>query len=1014
MKKYIGTLLFLVSVCGVSVSAQVNENTIQQSALSVAATYKLSSEDIAGYIISDNYTQKNGNSHVYLIQTVHGYEIFNAMLQLHYTADGKLAYSNSRFVENKYSKTNSSAPSIKVQKALEAACKEIGINPEKISARTHRAPSGNKYKYIIFDREIFRNPVLVALGYENVNGKLILAYKLIIEPKGTSDMFNIRVDAQTGKVLKINNRTVYCEIPNPTHPHNSMDEHCENIIPSPLKINAVATYNAFPLGVESPIHGNRQVMTGIENVTASPFGWHDVDGVTGEDFTITQGNNVHAYEDQANQDFPGYSPDGGNSLNFNYPLDLNQGPVQNMDAALTNLFVWNNFMHDVTYFYGFDEVSGNFQANNYNNGGAGEDYVHAEGFDGSGNNNANFGTPEDGQNPTMQMYLWYHEEGDVFTINSPAPIAGPYESGSAVFGPSVPAVPITGNLVLMNGNTGTASQGCGTITNAAAINGKIALVDRGNCTFVEKAINAQDAGAIAMVLINNQGGGPPTMGGNDNGLVTIPCISVSQANGNLIKAQLLNGPVNVSIGGVVEEIIYDCDFDNGIISHEYGHGISNRLTGGPQNVDCLGNDEQAGEGWSDFFSLIMTDSPTSTINDVRGIGNYASNEVASANGIRPYPYTLDMNINPLTYEDIDGLSIPHGVGSVWCTMIWDLYLNLVSVYGHSHNLYSHDGGNNIAIQLVMEGMRLQPCDPGFVDARDAILQADMSLYDGAHQCIIWKTFARRGLGFSADQGSSFNVGDENEAFDLPPSCTGSDVDFWATPTSACAGVTIQFQNLVFPAGSSFDWTFPGGTPGNSTDPAPTVTYAAAGNYPVTLAATNINGSEVITKQTYITITQNLQFTVNTTMAIGGNTGTATVTQVSGTGPYTYSWAGFPAVTGATITGLAPGLYTVTVTDQSGCSSTEDFVITTNTSVDEAFIYSIKLFPNPVSDMLYINTTENKIIQSVRITDISGKQISNQILNTPNANLDISAFAAGMYLAHIEIDGHVLVKQFIKR
>jgi len=1013
MKKYVGLLLFITLACLSSLQAQISEAVIQQNALAAAPKYKLSEADVKDYLISDNYTRTNGNSYVYLVQTVHGYEVFNAIMQLHFTADGKMAYSNSRFIVGKNSKTNTSTPIITAETALKNAAVEIGIDADKIIVKTE--PSEQKNKSLLVSEILFNRPVRASLGYEIIGERLVLVHKLIVEPRGTSNMFNVRVDAQTGKVVKINNRTLSCNFGTRPHTGKSHTEFCENDFISPLKIHAAATYNAYPLGVESPIHGSRQLLTSVENPAASPFGWHDVDGIPGEDFTITRGNNVFTYEDQNNEDDPtfSYSPDGGAGLNFNYPLNFSLPPVQNMDASLTNLFVWNNFMHDVTYFYGFDEVSGNFQANNYGNGGEADDFVHAQGFDGGGTNNANFGTPEDGWNPVMQMYLWYHETGNVFNVNSPSVIAGLYQSGSATFGPSVPVTPITANLVLMQGNNGPASQGCGTITNAAALNGRIALVDRGNCTFVDKALRAQNAGAIAMVLINNQGGGPPTMGGTDNG-VNIPCISITQTTGNLIKAQLLNGAVNASIGGVVEEAVYDCSYDNGIVSHEYGHGVSTRLTGGPQNSDCLQNEEQAGEGWSDFFSLVMTEKPTSALSDVRGIGNYADNGGVNDPGIRPYPYTSDMTINPLTYEDIDGLSVPHGVGSVWCTMIWDLYLNLAAARGHTHNVYSTTGGNNIAIQLVMEGLRLQPCNPGFVDARDAILQADQTLYAGANQCIIWKAFARRGLGFSATQGSSDFVGDENEAFDLPPSCSASDVDFVANTTSACVNTPVSFQNLVIPAATSYNWTFAGGTPATSSAANPTVTYANTGNYTVTLTATNANGTATTTKQNYIQIAQSLTYTVNTTTTFGGNTGTATVSGLSGIGPYTYSWNGFPSVTGASNTGLTAGSYSVTVTDLSGCSSTQNFVIHSTAGIESEPLYTIEIFPNPTSDMLYITSNENNIIRSVTISDISGKQISNQVLNATNTNLDVSALAAGMYMVHVEVGENLLVKRFVKK
>jgi hypothetical protein len=68
-------------------------------------------------------------------------------------------------------------------------------------------------------------------------------------------------------------------------------------------------------------------------------------------------------------------------------------------------------------------------------------------------------------------------------------------------------------------------------------------------------------------------------------------------------------------------------------------------------------------------------------------------------------------------------------------------------------------------------LKLQTCHPGFVDGRDAILQADQVLTGGANQCAIWQGFAKRGLGYSASQGRSKDVTDGSEAFDLPPACT---------------------------------------------------------------------------------------------------------------------------------------------------------------------------------------------------------------------------------------------------
>ena len=99
---------------------------------------------------------------------------------------------------------------------------------------------------------------------------------------------------------------------------------------------------------------------------------------------------------------------------FDFPINTSySNGDQSEDAVITNLFYWNNIIHDVIYQYGFDEASGNFQENNYGNGGLESDSVNAEAQDGSGSCNANFATPPDGSNPRMQMYVCGNRDGDL-------------------------------------------------------------------------------------------------------------------------------------------------------------------------------------------------------------------------------------------------------------------------------------------------------------------------------------------------------------------------------------------------------------------------------------------------------------------------------------------------------------------------------------------------------------------------------------------------------------------------
>jgi len=208
----------------------------------------------------------------------------------------------------------------------------------------------------------------------------------------------------------------------------------------------------------------------------------------------------------------------------------------------------------------------------------------------------------------------------------------------------------------------------------------------------------------------------------------------------------------------------DGDLDSGIIIHEYGHGISNRLTGGPSNVNCLSGGEAGGmgEGWGDWWATSLRQLPSYVRSDVFPMAPYSNN---NANGIRKFPYTTDMTTNPETYNYITrtGYTTVHAKGEVWAGILWEAYWNFVDQYDFSTNWYLGEGGNNKIMQDVVDGLKLQPCRPNFVQARDAILQADEVNFGGANYCLLWRGFARRGLGVDAAGGGV-------ESFALPTGC----------------------------------------------------------------------------------------------------------------------------------------------------------------------------------------------------------------------------------------------------
>jgi len=131
-------------------------------------------------------------------------------------------------------------------------------------------------------------------------------------------------------------------------------------------------------------------------------------------------------------------------------------------------------------------------------------------------------------------------------VTAPAGIAGAKSFGTADFGGSLATGTVTGDVVLADDGAAPNADGCTALTNAAAMAGKIALIDRGNCAFTAKALAAQAAGAIACIIVNNVAGSAPGLGGSDPS-ITIPTVSLSLADGNAIKANLAGG-VTMTMG----------------------------------------------------------------------------------------------------------------------------------------------------------------------------------------------------------------------------------------------------------------------------------------------------------------------------------------------------------------------------------------------------------------------------------------------------------------------------------
>lgn len=706
-------------------------NELSPRATSARSGRRFAADDLKNWRMRDRLvSQNNATTHLYLQQEVNGLPVYQSDIQAHVARDGSIIALHNRFVSTADGVPPAN-PKLTAGQCLHRAAQELLLPSPMVPQDLDGGASETEAHFS--DPVISLDPIPAKLIYFPLeNGSLRLAWNFIVRVPDHKRWLDLNVDTDSGSILSQINW-----------------------------VHQAASYRVAALPLEAPGQGPRTLVSGIEDPLASPFGWHDTNGVSGAEFTDTRGNNVVAQTDPNGNDSVGFRPNGGSSLTFDFATDFSLTPADNQAASVTSLFYLTNACHDIFYHYGFDEAAGNFQTNNYGRGGSAGDAIIADAQDGLSDNNASFSATPDGTAPRMEMGLVF---GTDFEVTAPASIAGLYPTQPAAFGPTITG-PLQGNVVQGTDDTTngpSATDCCGALSNAPSVSGNIALIDRGDCDFVVKVKNAQNAGAIAVIMVNNQGDLLVTMSGTDP-TITIPSIFIGQSDGQLIKEALSQG-VQVRIQGAE---VPDTSFDAGIVVHEFAHGLTTRLTGGPSNAGSLNGTIPGGmgEGWSDFFALALTAKSDDTRTTSRPVGQYSLNSA----GIRTFPYSSDIGINPLTYDDVRTRTSVHRVGEIWAMALWEVYWNLVEAYGFDPNLYTGASGNNLAIQLVVDGCKLQPSSPTFLQARDAILQADLVNNGGVHQFAIWQAFAKRGLGLSATAGANASDNQVTAAFDVPPS-----------------------------------------------------------------------------------------------------------------------------------------------------------------------------------------------------------------------------------------------------
>ena len=406
--------------------------------------------DVDGLAVSSQYTDRhNGVTHVYFVQRHAGIDVFGGVGNVNVAKDGSVMNVGADFLRNVAGVVNRTQPSLSAVQAASAAASRLGL-PVSEPLRALSGPSGSTQKTTLSTGGFALSPIEAKLVYQPSAAGLRLAWDLTINEYTSEHWWHVGIDAVTGSLLRKHDLVV----------HDNAGATAAALGRSTTRglagrtTSAVAdgsSYLVYDAPKENPNTGERIIVHNPADAVGSPHGWHDTNGAAGHDFTITRGNNAHAYIDHVSDSLPDPTPGAEPSnpgLDFHFPFDQSKQPTDYQEAAVTNLFYWNNVIHDVYYRYGFTEASGNFQQNNYGKGGVAGDYVLAEAQDGSGQSNANFATPvNDGPSgvtssaasvrtgPRMQMFLWAPPQlvGAV-DVASPSPAQGTYPAGIALFG----------------------------------------------------------------------------------------------------------------------------------------------------------------------------------------------------------------------------------------------------------------------------------------------------------------------------------------------------------------------------------------------------------------------------------------------------------------------------------------------------------------------------------------------------------------------------------------------------
>jgi PKD repeat protein len=478
-----------------------------------------------------------------------------------------------------------------------------------------------------------------------------------------------------------------------------------------------------------------------------------------------------------------------------------------------------------------------------------------------------------------------------------------------------------GDLVLVDDGTAAGSEGCGALINGAAINGNIAVALRGTCDFSLKAFNAQNAGATGLIIINNQGTSPASLGaGGSAAQVTIPVVMVSQADGAALLAHLDGGSSAVGFMGQQNEWIESFEL-NGVLSTSGDDGGYRAPGLTPINLDVNTpytftlTPGQDGQEMAQY-TRIWVDLDQNGVFDAAEI---VYDQTAAAPGVVVDALTIPgtatlgstrMRVQ-MAYQGYGAGALPAACGTFVSGEVEDYCIQLAS---------------GVVCGTVLNEVVTQPSCAQVQNGSITLNPTGGS----APYTYSWNNGAGNvssvsGLGAGTIIASvTDNDGCvTSQSFSL--AYTSNVVVSGLSTQPTCSPNTDGAITASAAGGNGFTYQWTAGPT------AATYSGLGAGTYIVTATADNGCSSS-----------QSFTLNYTTNLAINGNAinpscsdtqnGSITANATGGTG-ISYQWIGGPAA--ATYSGLGEGTYEVTATAANGCSISESFTLTANPTVPTA-------------------------------------------------------------------------------